>query len=59
MSATYQSIEQRYGEVVALSILMDTERHVGLNSYDLAGMRPDERFERAMRLMGAGEAAVA
>lgn len=53
MPTTFRSIENRYGEVVAFSILMDAERKVGLNSQALAAECPDRRFERALNLLAA------
>ncbi|MBI1273322.1 MAG: hypothetical protein GC131_04470 [Alphaproteobacteria bacterium] len=47
----FSDLETRYGEVTALAMLMDMERHVGLRSCDLAELDPEARLQTALALM--------
>lgn len=49
--ADFQSLEQRYGEVVAFAILTDLERHLRLNPTSLAAQDLDQRYQIAIDMM--------
>ena len=47
----FHDLTQRYGEVSALALLMEMERHVRLNSTVLADVDPEARLQAALALM--------
>ncbi len=47
----FHDLTQRYGEVSALALLMEMERHVRLNSTVLADVDPEARLQAALSLM--------
>ena len=47
----YQQLSDKYGEIVAFSLLMDVERHARLNSNALAAVDHSTRFERDIAIM--------
>jgi hypothetical protein len=50
---SFNNLTEKYGYVIALSILIDLERHVHLNSTDLASADPESRLQKVMTLMEA------
>lgn len=50
----FNDLEKRFGESLALDLLMEIERHVRLNSALLAGIDPDSRLQVALALMQDG-----
>jgi hypothetical protein len=47
----FENLQSKYGFVIAHSILMDLEQHVQLNSFELASIDPEIRFQLALSLM--------
>lgn len=47
----FQSLEQRYGEVVAFAILTDMERHLRLNQVATDSHDLNQRYQNAVALM--------
>ena len=47
----YQDLQGRYGDIVALSLLMELERHVSFNSAELAAVDPEVRLEKVFAYM--------
>ncbi len=47
----FETLQNKYGFVVAHSILMDLERHANLNSAELAAVDPETRLQQAVHMM--------
>ena len=55
----FRDLEQRYGVVAAFALLIEMERHVKLNSTDLAAVDPELRIQQALERMNENTAAAA
>ena len=47
----FKTLQKKYGDVVAYSILLDIERHLHINSSTMAPVDPEARFRSATGLL--------